>query len=160
MQKIKLITLGKLTEDYTKTAAGEFIKRISRYYQLTVCEIKPENVPQNPSETDISKALEKEADRILSEIPSKSKIIALCVEGKEMSSTDFAAMLDGAASSGTPDICFIIGSSHGLHDSVKRKADFKLSFSKMTFPHELFRVMLLEQIYRAGEILTGGKYHK
>ena len=160
MQKIKLIALGKLTETYTKTAVDEFSKRISRFFAMTACEIKPENVPSDPSDADIEKALAKEAEKILAEIPPRSKVIAMCVEGKPMSSPAFAEMLADAASSGAPDICFIIGSSHGLHDSVKKRADVKLSFSPMTFPHELFRVMLYEQIYRAGEILVGGKYHK
>ena len=159
MQKIKLIAMGRLTENYTKTAADEFLKRISRFFSLTVCEIKPEN-PADPSDADIERALAKEAEKILAEIPPRSKVAALCVEGKQMTSPAFAEMIDSAASSATPDVCFIIGSSHGLHDSVKKRADIKLSFSQMTFPHELFRVMLYEQIYRAGEILAGGKYHK
>ena len=160
MQKIKLIAMGKLTEAYTKTAADEFMKRISRFYSFSLCEIKPENLPAEPNENEISRALSKEAEKIIAEIPPRTKIIALCVEGKPMSSPDFARMIDSAALSGTPDVCFIIGSSHGLDDSVKKRADVKLSFSAMTFPHELFRVMLLEQIYRAGEIISGGKYHK
>ena len=160
MQKIKLIAMGKLTESYTKTAAEEFQKRISRFYSMTVCEIKPENVPADPSDADIAKALLKESEKIAAEIPSRSKVVAMCVEGKPMTSPAFAEMIDSAASSATPDVCFIIGSSHGLHDSIKKRADVKLSFSPMTFPHELFRVMLLEQIYRSGEILNGGKYHK
>lgn len=160
MQKIKLIAMGKLTECYTKTAADEFMKRISRFYSLTVCELRPENVPSEPSDNDIEKALLKESEKIIAEIPPRSKVIAMCVEGKPMTSPAFAEMIADAASSGTPDLCFIIGSSHGLHDSVKKQANVKLSFSPMTFPHELFRVMLLEQIYRSGEILNGGKYHK
>ena len=160
MQKIKLIAVGKLTETYTRTAADEFLKRISRFYSFQTVEVKPENVPAEPSENDIIRALAKESEKIIAEIPPRSKVIALCVEGKPMSSPDFAKMIDDAASSGAPDVCFIIGSSHGLDESVKRRADVKLSFSPMTFPHELFRVMLLEQIYRAGEILTCGKYHK
>ena len=160
MQRIKLIALGKLTENYTKTASDEFTKRISRFFSMKICEIKPENVPADPSEADIERALLKESEKIISEIPPRSKVVAMCVEGKPLTSPDFAVMIADAASSAAPDVCFIIGSSHGLHDSVKKRADIKLSFSPMTFPHELFRVMLLEQIYRAGEILNGGKYHK
>lgn len=160
MQKIKIIAMGKLTESYTKDACEEFAKRISRFYQLTVCELKPENVPNNPSDSDIAKALEKESVKILEEIPPRSKVVAMCVEGKTISSPAFSELIENAAASGTPDLCFIIGSSHGIHDSVKKKADFRLSFSPMTFPHELFRVLLFEQIYRAGEISVGGKYHK
>lgn len=160
MQKIKLIAMGKLTETYTRAAVEEFSKRISRFYSFTAVELKPETVPDNPTDAEIAKALSKESEKILAEIPPRSKIVALCVEGKTMPSDAFARMLSDAASSGTPDVCFIIGSSHGLDDSVKKRADVKLSFSPMTFPHELFRVMLYEQIYRAGEILNGGKYHK
>ncbi len=160
MQKIKLIAMGKLTETYTKAAVEEFSKRISRFYSFTAVELKPENVPDNPTDAEIAKALSKESEKILAEIPPRTKVVALCVEGKTMPSDTFARMLSDAASSGTPDVCFIIGSSHGLDDSVKKRADVKLSFSPMTFPHELFRVMLYEQIYRAGEILSGGKYHK
>lgn len=160
MQKIKLIAMGKLTEAYARTAADEFIKRISRFYSLTVCEIKPETVPAEPRGADIVKCLRAEAEKILAEIPPRSKVIALCIEGKSVASPEFAEMISSAASSGTPDICFIIGSSHGLADEVKKRANIKLSFSPMTFPHELFRVMLFEQIYRAGEISVGGKYHK
>ena len=160
MQRIKLIAMGKLTENYTKTASDEFTKRISRFFSMKTCEIKPENVPADPSGADIERALLKESEKIISEIPPRSKVVAMCVEGKPMTSPDFAGMIADAASSAAPDVCFIIGSSHGLHDSIKKRADIKLSFSPMTFPHELFRVMLLEQIYRAGEILNGGKYHK
>lgn len=160
MQKIKLIAMGKLTESYTKTAADEFMKRISRFYSFTLVELKPENVPENPTENDIEHALRKESEKILAEIPTRAKVAAMCIEGKTMPSTEFAKMISDTAASGNPDICFIIGSSHGLHGSVKKRADVKLSFSPMTFPHELFRVMLLEQIYRSGEILSGGKYHK
>lgn len=160
MQKIKLIAMGKLTESYTKAASEEFIKRISRFFSLTVCELKPENVPSYPSDADIEKCLRREAEKIVAEIPPRSKVIAMCIEGKCVPSRAFSEMISSAASSGTPDICFIIGSSHGLSDEIKKRADVKLSFSPMTFPHELFRVMLLEQIYRAGEIAVGGKYHK
>jgi len=160
MQKIKLIAMGKLTEAYTRTASEEFLKRISRFFSMTVCELKPENVPSNPSDGEIARALEAESEKILAEIPPRSKVIAMCVEGKAIPSPAFAELLEDAAQSGTPDVCFVIGSSHGLHGDVKKRADVKLSFSPMTFPHELFRVMLLEQIYRAGEITAGGKYHK
>ena len=160
MQKIKLIAMGKLTEGYTKDAASEFSRRISRFYQLTTVEPKPEATPSDPSPAEIEKALAKEAEKILAEIPSRAAVVAMCVEGKGMSSEKFAEFIEDTANRGQSEICFIIGSSHGLHDSVKRRADLKLSVSQMTFPHELFRVMLLEQIYRAGEISAGGKYHK
>jgi 23S rRNA (pseudouridine1915-N3)-methyltransferase len=160
MQKIKIIAMGKLTEGYTKTASAEFVKRISRFYQLTVVEPKPELTPSDPTPAEIEKALSKEAEKILSEIPSRAAVVAMCVEGKGMSSEEMASYIRESATCGTSEICFIIGSSHGLHPSVKQRADVRLSVSKMTFPHELFRVMLLEQIYRAAEIQSGSRYHK
>lgn len=160
MQKIKIIAMGKLTEGYTKSAAAEFSRRISRFYQLTVVEPKVELTPSEPSPAEIDRALSREAERILAEIPPRAAVVAMCVEGKGMSSEELAQFISSSAVSGTSEICFIIGSSHGLHESVKKRASLRLSVSRMTFPHELFRVMLLEQIYRAGEIQSGGKYHK
>lgn len=160
MQKIKIIAMGKLTEGYTKTASAEFVKRISRFYQLTVVEPKPETTPSDPTPAEIEKALLKESEKILSEIPPRAAVVAMCVEGKGMSSEKLAEYIRESAVAGKSEICFIIGSSHGLHPTVKQRADIRLSVSAMTFPHELFRVMLLEQIYRAGEINNGGKYHK
>lgn len=152
--------MGKLTEQYTRDAADIFMKRISRSYSLTICEPKPEQTPQEPSQAEICRALEREGDKILAEIPPRAVVVAMCVEGKSMPSEKFAEYIASCAVGGRGDICFIIGSSHGLSDKVKARADLKLSVSPMTFPHELFRVMLLEQIYRAAEINSGGKYHK
>ena len=152
--------MGKLTEAYTKEAAGEFVKRMGKAFQVTVIEPKPENLPMNPADGEIAKALDKEADKILAEIPARAAVCAMCVEGKQLSSEEFADYLEKQASAGMSEVCFIIGSSHGLSDRVKQRANLRLSVSKMTFPHELFRVMLLEQIYRAGEIMNGSRYHK
>ncbi|MBQ8187576.1 MAG: 23S rRNA (pseudouridine(1915)-N(3))-methyltransferase RlmH [Clostridia bacterium] len=160
MLKIKIIAMGKLTESYAKDAAAEFVKRMGKSYQVTVIEPKPENLPMNPTDGEIAKALEKEAEKILAEIPPRAAVCAMCVEGKQLSSEEFAAYLEKQASGGVSEVCFIIGSSHGLSEKVKQRAAMRLSVSKMTFPHELFRVMLLEQIYRAGEILNGSRYHK
>lgn len=152
--------MGRLTEEPFRAAAAEYLKRMSRYYSVTVVEPKPENLPRDPSPGEIEKALSAEAKKILAEIPPRAYVAAMCVEGRGMPSEKFAAMLSKAAADGIGEICFIIGSSHGLSDEVKRRADVKLSVSEMTFPHELFRVMLLEQLYRAAEINAGGKYHK
>ena len=114
----------------------------------------------NPTDGEIAKALDKEAEKILAEIPPRAAVCAMCVEGKQLSSEEFAEYLEKQASGGVSEVCFIIGSSHGLSDKVKQRANLRLSVSKMTFPHELFRVMLLEQIYRAGEISAGSRYHK
>ena len=160
MLKIRIIAMGKLTEAYTKEAAGEIVKRMGKAIQVTVIEPKPENLPMNPTDGEIAKALDKEADKILAEIPARAAVCAMCVEGKQLSSEEFADYLEKQASAGMSEVCFIIGSSHGLSDRVKQRANLRLSVSKMTFPHELFRVMLLEQIYRAGEIMNGSRYHK
>ena len=160
MLKIRVIAMGKLTEAAFREAAGEFAKRISRFYSLSVEELKPEPTPAAPSEAEIRKALDREADRILEAVPPRALLWAMCVEGRSLSSEAFSDKIAQAADSGAGEICFVVGSSHGLSERVKEKAALRLSVSPMTFPHELFRVMLLEQIYRAGEIAAGGKYHK
>ena len=159
MQKIKIIAMGKLTEPAFRDAAGEYLKRMSRHYQVTVVEPKPENTPQDPSDGEIERALSREAEKIMAEFSPRSYVVAMCVEGKTVSSEALASLVEKQAGISS-EICFVIGSSHGLHDSVKKRADMRLSVSPMTFPHELFRVMLLEQIYRAAEINAGSKYHK
>ncbi len=159
MIKITLITLGKLKEKYLRDAAEEYVKRLSRYCSLDIIEISPVSLPENPSETEIAAALGKEAALIEKRIPQSAYRIALCVEGKSLSSEDLAALEYKNGASGKP-MCFIIGSSYGLSDSIKRMCDLRLSLSAMTFPHQLFRVMLLEQVYRAFKINEGGTYHK
>ena len=152
--------MGKLTEPAFKAASDEYLARLNKNFSVSVVEPKPEPLPQNPSDNLIKSALDKEADKILAEISPRSALVAMCVEGKELSSEDFAQKLSDFALSGFSEVAFVVGSSHGLSDKVKNAAKLKLSVSKMTFPHELFRVMLLEQIYRAGEIQSGSKYHK
>ena len=151
--------MGRLTVPYLKDAAADYAKRIGRTFQLTLVEPKPEALPQAPSAGEIDRALEREAERILAEIPPRARVFAMCVEGKPMSSERLAEALERCATE-CGEACFIIGSSHGLSDKVKARADVRLSVSPMTFPHELFRVMLLEQVYRAGEILAGSRYYK
>lgn len=160
MQKVKIIALGKLTEPFFRAAAEEYLRRMSRFYSVTVAEVKPEQLPQSPGENEIKNALAREAARIKAEIPPRAAVVAMCVEGGQKSSEELSRMLHDYASAGVSEVCFVIGSSHGLSEEIKKAADVRLSVSKMTFPHELFRVMLLEQLYRAAEIASGGKYHK
>jgi 23S rRNA (pseudouridine1915-N3)-methyltransferase len=159
MLNITFITVGTLKEDYLRSAVGEYIKRMSAYCRPNVIELKEVKVPDSPSKSEIDSALSAEGERILASVPPRAYKVALCVEGKQLSSEELAAAIDGASMEHS-DICFIIGSSHGLSDKVKRAADYKLSLSKMTFPHQLFRVMLLESVYRAFNIIKGTKYHK
>ena len=160
MLTVKLITAGKMREKFYIEAYREYEKRLQGFCKWETAEIQEVKCPENASEKEIAGALNKEADEILEKIPQGSYVVAMCVEGKQLSSEEFAGYLEKQASAGVSEVCFIIGSSHGLSEKVKQKANLRLSVSKMTFPHELFRVMLLEQIYRAGEILGGSRYHK
>ncbi len=160
MIKINVISLGKLKEKYLREAVDEYSKRISGYAKLSIIELEPEKLSDNPSDSEIEAALKSEAEKIMKKIEAGSFTVAMCIEGKQMASEEFAKMLSDKINGGTGVFNFIIGSSCGLHSSVKNAADIKFSFSKMTFPHQLFRIMLLEQIYRAFKINEGGKYHK
>ena len=159
MIKVTLICLAKLKEKYLREAVNEYQKRLSRYCSLDIIELEPVRLPEKPSQSEIDQALLKEADMILKRIPQNSELYTLCIEGKELSSEQFAEKID-ALQSGGKSLTFIIGSSYGISPKVKALANFKLSFSKMTFPHQLFRVMLLEQIFRAFKINEGSAYHK
>lgn len=157
---ITVIALGKLKEKYLKDAISEYTKRISAYGKTEIIELTPVKLSDNPSQAEIDSALLKEAEEIKKKIPNNSYVFSLCVEGKEKSSEDFAKAISQAAINGKSNIAFIIGSSFGLSTEIKKLSDFRLSFSPMTFPHQLMRVMLLEQIYRAFQINNNGKYHK
>ncbi len=159
MIKIKIITLGKLKEDYLRSASAEYEKRLKRYCDLEIIELNPFSLPDNPSNAQTENALLSEAKLIESKIPDNYFLTALCVEGKELSSEMFAEKICERCNIGQ-NFCFIIGSSFGLSDTIKQKADLRLSLSKMTFPHRLFRIILLEQIYRAFKINEGSTYHK
>ena len=158
MQLIQLLTYGKLKESYLRAACAEYEKRLSRFCKLQCVELEPVALPERPSEKEIAAALEKEAQPLLKR--KKGFTIAMCIEGKQADSVEFAQMIQSAAVSGESKMCFIIGGSYGLAKEVKDMAKVKLSMSKMTFPHHLARVMLLEQIYRGFKIAEGGKYHK
>ena len=159
MIKCKIIAMGSLKEKFFKEACGEYIKRLSRFCDLDICEIEPQKLPEKPSVGEIENSLKKEAEQISKKIPQNSLVISLCVEGKQMSSEKLAEKIKEMSALGR-GLCFIIGSSHGLAEEVKKTSDLRLSLSEMTFPHKLFRVMLLEQIYRGFMINSGSDYHK
>ena len=155
--KINVICLGKLKENYLKKAESEYVKRISGYSSVKVTELKDFSQAKNMSDDMIRK---KEAELVLPRIEAGSLIAVLDIDGRQMSSEEFASFIDESCIRGKSSFTFIIGSSVGLDESVKKRADLRLSFSKMTFPHQLFRVMLLEQIYRAMKINANETYHK
>lgn len=160
MIKINIICLGKLKEKYLREASAEYEKRLSAYAKVQIIEFEPERLSDNPSDAEIESALRLEAEKILKRVEVGSFTAAMCIEGKQMASEEFSELITNRINMGTGVFNFIIGSSCGLHDSVKAKADTRFSFSKMTFPHQLFRIMLEEQLYRAFKIAEGGKYHK
>ena len=160
MLSVQLLCVGKMKEKFYIEGAAEYVKRLGAYCKLTVTELPEERLPENPSPAQIEGALEKEGNAILAKIPKGSKVVALCVEGKTMSSEKLAEAVDGWAVQGASQLTFLIGGSYGMHESVKKRADLRLSMSPMTFPHHLARVMVLEQIYRAFKINEGSSYHK
>lgn len=160
MFDITLITVGKLKEKFYISAALEYEKRLKGFCNFKLIELPEVRLPDDPSHTEINSGLEKEADMILAKIPKGAWFCTLTPEGKLLSSEALAAKLKDVKISGKSSACFLIGSSFGISQRVKDKADFKLSMSPMTFPHHLARVMVLEQIYRAEAIQAGSKYHK
>lgn len=160
MLGIKIITVGKMKEKFYIDACSEYLKRLSAYCKAEVEELPEAKRSANPSPAETEAAMLKEAEAIKAKIPKGAAVIAMCVEGKALDSVAFSEMMMRSASDGASKICFIIGGSDGLHPSVKAIADRRISVSPMTFPHHLFRVMLLEQIYRGFKIAEGGKYHK
>ncbi len=157
MIKIKLVCVGKIKENYFLDAVKEYEKRLSRFCQFQIKEIKEENFNDNPTESQIKSIIKKEGENILREIRGEG--ILLDIQGKEYSSVEFSNFLKSNIDKGA-EITFIIGGSYGVSEEVKLKATSRISFSKMTFPHTMFRVMLLEQTYRAFTIINGAKYHK
>ena len=160
MLAVTLLCVGKLKEPYLEAAFAEYRKRLGAYCRFTTVEIPEQRLPDEPSEREIAAALEKEAAEIEKRIPAGAAVVAMCVEGTQLSSPAFARRLADWQSAGRSQLCFIVGGSCGLAERVKRRAELRLSVSEMTFPHHLFRVMLAEQIYRAFTILAGRKYHK
>lgn len=160
MLNITYIYFGRQKDEYFRKAMDEYIKRIGKYAKFSEKVLKPENIPDNPTQNEITLALEKEAKVLLPLLSKSAYKVAMCVEGKTMPSEAFANVFQKAMNDGRSEIVFIVGSSHGLSETVKKACDLRLSFSPMTFAHGLFGVMLTEQIYRAFTILDGEKYHK
>ena len=160
MLNISIICVGKLKEKYWSLAVLEYLKRLKAFCKCTIVEIDEKKVSANPSDFEIKEAICTEGKRILSKIPNNSYVISMCIEGKELSSEQFAKKIEEIPLNGKSSIAIIIGGSWGLSSDVKERSDFKLSISKMTFPHQMARVILLEQVYRAFQILSDGKYHK
>ena len=160
MFDISLITVGKLKEKFYLSAAEEYTKRLRGYCSFQILELPEYRLPMDPSPAEIAAGLDKEAELILSKIPKGAWLCIFTPEGKNISSEDFAAKLKEVKLSGISKACFLIGSSFGISERVKERADFRLSMGLMTFPHHLARIMALEQLYRAEAIQAGSKYHK
>ena len=159
MTQITVITVGTLKEKYLIDACQEYKKRLSQYARVNEISIKEEKIPDEDDKSTVARALDAEADAILAALPQDAVKIALCVEGKEYSSEELAALISRAEDE-RGKIALIIGSSHGLSEKVKRECRVRLSFSKMTFPHQLMRVILYEQAYRSYTIIHNKRYHK
>ena len=158
--KITLITVGKIKEKYLKEAIAEYTKRLSKYCKLEIIEVADEKTPDNASETVEEQIRIKEGERILKYVKDDAYVVTLEIKGKQISSEELADKINSLGISGTSHIVFIIGGSIGLGQDVLNRSDYALSFSKMTFPHQLMRVILLEQIYRSYRIIHNEPYHK
>lgn len=160
MLSITIICIGKLKEKYLSDAVGEYRKRLTTLCRLNIIELPAAFLPDNPKTGEIEAALKAEGEKILEKIPPSSYVISLCIEGKTLSSEALSEKISSLKTQGNSSLVFLIGGSYGLSQLVKEKSRFRLSMSPMTFPHQLARVMLLEQIYRALQIEAGAKYHK
>lgn len=159
MFHIRILAPGTLKESYWRDAVAEYQKRIGAYAKVEIVELKEQRLPETPTPGEIAAALEKEAGEILAAVPPRAALVALCVEGKQLSSAELAEKLEKIKNQ-TGELCLVVGSSYGLAPRVKSAATFCLSVSKLTFPHQMMRVVLLETLYRSLSILAGGKYHK
>ena len=161
MLNVNLITVGKLKEGYLREACAEYSKRLQAFCRLNIVELNESRLSDNPSDKEIKAALSTEGKAMMNLLTAKNCFnIAMCIEGKQLSSPKLAEKIEKISVDGKSTVNLIIGSSFGIADEIKAMADFKLSMSEMTFPHQLARVMLLEQLYRAFQINSGGKYHK
>ncbi len=158
--KIKIVTVGKLKEKYLKDGIAEYTKRISRFAKLEMIELADEKTPDKASEIENQKILETEGTRILSKVGERDFVLVLAIEGKTFSSEEFSKQLEEASIKGYSTLTFIIGGSLGLAPSVKNRANLSVSFGRLTLPHQLMRLVLVEQIYRAFTIQQGSPYHK
>ncbi|WP_040760017.1 MULTISPECIES: 23S rRNA (pseudouridine(1915)-N(3))-methyltransferase RlmH [Sporosarcina] len=157
---ITIVTVGKLKEKYLKQGIEEYTKRLNSYAKMQLIEVADEKAPETLSEADMEIVKKKEADRILAKIAPDAYVIALAIDGKMKTSEEFAASIESLMTYGKSKIVFVIGGSLGLHMSVLQRANEKLSFSKMTFPHQLMKLVLVEQVYRGFRIIKGEPYHK
>ena len=160
MLGIKIIAIGDLKEKYLRDACEEYKKRLGAWVKVEEIVLKEEKLPDNPTEAQIKAGLVAEEKKLLEKISAKAYVIAMCVEGKQLSSQELAAKVEEITNCGYSELVLIIGSSFGMSDTVKSRADFRLSVSKLTFPHQLLRVILYEATYRALSIVKGTKYHK
>lgn len=159
MINVTVIAVGRLKESYLREGCAEYLKRLGAFCKISVTEIEEEKTVDNPSRSQINRVIQKEGERIIRKIPKGSAVIPLCIEGTEYASPEFSALIDNIALEHS-NICFIIGGSYGLSDAVKALGKIRLSFGKMTLPHQLARMVLLEQVYRAFSISNHAKYHK
>lgn len=160
MLSIKIIATGDLKESYLRDACAEYKKRLGSWAKVEEIILREEKLPDEPNASQIEKALDTEAKRILERLSPRTYVIAMCVEGKQLSSEELASKISEISTQGKSEIAFIIGSSYGLSSEIKQRADYKLSISKLTFPHQLLRVILHETIYRSMSIINGTRYHK
>lgn len=160
MQRVTVLCVGKLKEKFYIDAAAEYVKRLQRHCKLELIELPEQRLPDDPSPAEIQKALRAEGDAIREKLPKGGAVIALCIEGKPCSSQELSRRMANFGVQGKTQLTFLIGGSVGLDEDLKRRADWRLSMSPMTFPHHMARIMLLEQIYRAYQIADGTKYHK
>ena len=158
--EIRIVTVGKIKEKYLNDGIAEYAKRLSRYCKLTFCQVTDEKTPDNARENAEEMIRQKEAERLLKYIREDAYLITLEIGGKQLTSEEFSEKIEKLGIQGTSHIIFVIGGSIGIGKAVLEKSDYALSFSKMTFPHQLMRVILLEQIYRGYRIMSGEPYHK
>ncbi|RYM04639.1 23S rRNA (pseudouridine(1915)-N(3))-methyltransferase RlmH [Sporolactobacillus sp. THM7-7] len=157
---IRILAVGKLKEQFMEHAIDEYIKRLRPYAKVSIVEVADEKAPESLSLAEVEQVKQAEGERLLKKLPDNTYAIALAIEGRQMSSETFAERIQELATYGHSDLTFIIGGSNGLSDEVLRRADLQLSFSKFTFPHQLMRLIMIEQIYRAFKINRGEPYHK
>lgn len=160
MMNVTLLCVGNLKEKYFKDACAEYSKRLSAFCRFNIVEIGEEKIPDKPSKADIDNTLKKEGERIIAKLPKGAMIFSMCIEGTLISSEQLAEKIQTAGLEGRSELAFIIGGSWGISEEVKRVSNARISMSKMTFPHQLARVLLCEQLYRAFQINSNGKYHK
>ncbi|MBQ5544191.1 MAG: 23S rRNA (pseudouridine(1915)-N(3))-methyltransferase RlmH [Clostridia bacterium] len=160
MLTVQILCVGNLKEAYWRDACEEYAKRLGAFCKFSVTELPESRLPKSYSDADVAKVIATEGERLLAKVSPGDFVAAMCIEGKMLSSTALAEELSRAAVNGKSRVTFIIGGSYGLSDAVKSRADLRLSMSPMTFPHQLARVMLCEQLYRAFSIQAGTKYHK